>query len=433
MPPSPPGTDPHHGPAAPSRSVAPFMTLWTGQALSLFGSQAVQFAMIWWLTVETGSATVLATAAFVGLVPQVLLGPFIGTLVDRWSRRAIMFASDSVVALASLILAAMFHSGRGGIAAVFVVLFVRALGSAFHGPAMLASTTLMVPERHFTRIQGMNQALQGGLAIIGAPAGALLYGALPMAGVMLVDVVTALFALGPLMFIHVPGSGAPADGRPGILGQTMEGFRFLKSRRGHLVLVLMAAAINLCLVPAFALLPLLVQDALGGDALTLGWMTSLFGAGMLAGGVVLGAWGGFRRRITTSLTGIAGLGLAVLALGASPQEPRAFAPAALLVVGLMVPICNGPIHAIFQATVPPHYQGRVFTLLGTLSASMAPLGLTLAAPVAGLAGVRGWFILGGIVTFGMGILGFFLADLTGIEETRSDEISGPLAQDADIM
>lgn len=60
-----------------------FFTIWTGQAFSLLGSQLVSFAVIWWLTQTTGSATILATASLVGLIPQVVLGPFTGTLVDR--------------------------------------------------------------------------------------------------------------------------------------------------------------------------------------------------------------------------------------------------------------------------------------------------------------------------------------------------------------
>ena len=76
-----------------------FFTIWSGQAVSILGSQLVQFALIWHLTVQTGSATVLATASLVGMLPNVVLGPFIGTLVDRWNRRRIMLIADSIVAL----------------------------------------------------------------------------------------------------------------------------------------------------------------------------------------------------------------------------------------------------------------------------------------------------------------------------------------------
>lgn len=400
-----------------------FTVIWCGQALSLFGSAAVQFALIWWLTLQTGSAGVLAGATFVGLLPQVVLGPVIGALVDRWNRRTIMLVADAVVALASLVLAVLYSRDAAGVEAVFAVLLVRALGSAFHGPAMLAASSLLVPERHLTRIQGWNQSLQGALAIVGAPAGAFLYTSLSMAGVMLVDVVTAAFAVAPLLVIRIPEPERQAHAAqtpPSVLGETLAGLRYLRSRKGHMALMLIGASINLFLAPAFTLLPLLVQNDLGGNAMTLGWMTSLFGAGMIAGGIVLGSWGGFSRRIVTVLAGIVGLGAAVLVLGMAPPEPLFIAAAALLTLGLMVPFCNGPIYAILQATIEPAFQGRVFSLIGSLAVATAPLGLLLAAPIASVAGVRAWFLAAGVISLAMGAVGFLLPALVRIEDSSGD-------------
>ena len=400
-----------------------FMVIWCGQALSLFGSAAVQFALIWWLTLQTGSAGILAGATFVGLLPQVVLGPVIGALVDRWNRRTIMLVADAVVALASLVLAVLYSRDAAGVEAVFAVLFVRALGAAFHGPALLAASSLLVPERQLTRIQGWNQSLQGALAIVGAPAGAFLFTRLSMAGVMLVDVVTAAFAVAPLLFIRIPEPerlARDAQSPPSLLRETLAGLRYLRSRKGHMALMLIGASINLFLAPAFTLLPLLVQNDLGGNAMTLGWMTSLLGAGMIAGGIVLGSWGGFSRRIVTVLTGIVGLGAAVLVLGMAPAEPLFIAAAALLTLGLMVPFCNGPIYAIMQATIEPAFQGRVFSILGSLAVATAPLGLLLAAPIASVAGVRAWFLAAGAISLAMGAVGFVVPALVRIEESSGD-------------
>lgn len=409
-----------HDDAAPAPPpLGPFMTLWSAQAVSLFGSQAVQFALIWWLTVTHGSATILAAATLVGLLPQLVLGPLIGTLVDRWNRKTVMLLADAGVALASLALAVMFSQGSASVPAVFAALFVRALGAAFHAPAMLASTSLMVPPRHFTRIQGLNQALQGALAIAAAPAGALLYAAFTMAGVMGIDVVTALVAIVPLLFIRVPEVAKSPEvpaGAGGVWSETLAGFGYLRARAGHMALVLIGASINLFLTPAFALLPLFVERDLKGGAMTLGWMTSLFGVGMLAGGIALGAWGGFGRRILTSLAGILGLGAAVLALGLAPPAPVSVAAAALFLVGAMVPFCNGPIMAILQATIEPAYQGRVFALIGSLAVAATPLGLLLAAPIAGLIGVRAWFLAGGSIALAMGVVGLLTPALMRIEQ-----------------
>ena len=104
---------------------AAFFTIWSGQAFSLFGSMLVSFTLIWWLTKTTGSATVLATASLVGLLPQILLGPISGTLVDRWNRRLVMIVADSLIALATLALALLFLTGRVEIWHVYALMAVR--------------------------------------------------------------------------------------------------------------------------------------------------------------------------------------------------------------------------------------------------------------------------------------------------------------------
>ncbi len=403
--------------------MASFLVLWTGQALSLLGSMAVQFALIWWLTRETGSAAVLATAALFGLLPTVALGPVIGVLVDRWNRKHVMLAADGLVALASLALAYLYFTGAATTGSVFLILFLRGLGGAFHSTAMLASTSLMVPGEHLTRIQGLNQMLEGGMNIVSAPLGALLLGFLPMAGVMLVDVVTALFAIVPLVFIRVPrparAAVAAANSARSIWTDMIAGARYLADRRGLMSLIVMAALINMCLMPAFSLLPLLVSRELGGDALQLGWISSVFGVGAITGGIVLGVWGGTRRRIRTVLPALIGLGVGVALLGMAPSF--ATAAASMLMLGLIVPFANGPIQAILQATVAADYQGRVLGLMGSLTGATAPVGLILAAPIAEMVGVRSWYLTGGSVCLAMGIAGYFLPSLMRIEEPPGGE------------
>src|SRR5512134_2533055 len=188
----------------PAKWAGHFFTIWTGQALSLFGSALVQFALIWWLTQKSGSATVLAIAALVGMLPQIVLGPFAGALVDRWNRRVIMIAADGTIAIFSLLLAYLFATGTVQIWHIYAVMAVRALGGAFHYPAMAASTPLMVPGEQLTRINGLNQALQGVNSLVAPPVGALLLSILPTQGILLIDVGTALLAVLPLLFIPIP-------------------------------------------------------------------------------------------------------------------------------------------------------------------------------------------------------------------------------------
>jgi DHA3 family macrolide efflux protein-like MFS transporter len=410
--------------ASQDRPMRPFFILWTGQSLSLVGSQAVQFALIWWLTETSGSATILATATLLGLLPPIVLGPVIGALIDRWNRKTVMLAADGFVAAASLLLAWLFSTGIADIPHVLALLFLRALGAAFHSPAMTASTTLMVPQKYLTRIQGLNQSMQGLLTIVAAPLGAVLLAIFSMTGVMMVDVGTALLAILPLLAIRVPRpTRSDGLGQSSVWAETAAGFRYLVRRRGHVTLIAMSALINVLLVPAFSLLPLLVLQRLNGGAAQFGWLSSSFGAGLIVGGVALGAWGSFRKRIVTTLVAMTALGVAVTAVGLTPASSFLWALVSMSCVGLIVPLVNGPVYAILQATIAPDYQGRVFSLVASLAGAAAPLGLIVAAPVAEITGVGVWYLAGGIACVAMGIAGFFAPALMGIEDGTAEGVA----------
>jgi len=403
---------------------ARFFTIWTGQQLSYVGSYAAQFALVFWLTKTTGSATILATATMVALLPNILLGPFVGALVDRWNRRTVMMVADSFIALVSLWLAYLFWSGAMEPWHIYVVMLARALGGTFHGPAMLASTSLMVPERHYTRVSGLNQTIHGLLNLVGPLLGALLISLMPLHGVMLFDVATAAFAVVPLLFIAVPQPArehVEALKARSFLSNAREGLRFVLGWPGMLALVIAASILKITLMPAFALAPILVLEHFGGGAAELSFFEASAGIGTLIGGLLLSAWGGFRRKIHTSLMGIIVLGIGSIVLGLTPASMFLLALASVFFIGLMLPIVDGPIMAIMQSSVPPEKQGRVFGLLGSLFALTTPIGLAIAGPVSDVVGVSLWFVLGGSACVSCGIASFFVRPMMHIEDQRPAE------------
>ncbi len=405
---------------APQKWAAPFFTIWTSQAISLLGSQMVQFALIWWLTKTTGSATVLTTATLVGILPSVVLGPFVGALVDRWNRRRILILADSGIALVTLILAYLFLMGWARVWMVYLALFLRALGGGFHSPAMAASTSLMVPDKQLTRVQGLNSSLSNGLNIISAPLGALLLEALAVAGVLTIDVISALFAVIPLFFIPIPQpDNSQLSQKERLAASVWEDFKvglaYVRRWPGLVALLTMALFLNMVIGPAFALLPLLVREFFQGDALQLGWFNSAFGVGAVAGGLILGIWGGFKKKIHTSQLGLIGLSLGLGLIGFATQKMMIPAIGGILVVGIMISLTNGPIMAILQSAVDPAMQGRVFTLVSSLASAMSPLGLILAGPISDLISIQIWYIVSALLTAAFGIGGFFSKALMSLE------------------
>jgi DHA3 family macrolide efflux protein-like MFS transporter len=398
----------------------PFFLIWGGQAFSLLGSSLVQFALVWWLTQETGSATVLAMATLVALLPGIVIGPFAGALVDRWPRRWVMVAADASIALITawaLILAwneslQPWH--------VYVIMFIRGCGGAFHWPAMQASTSLMVPRQHLARVAGMNQTLYGLMNIMAPPLGALLLSLAALPLVLLIDILTAALAIVPLLFISVPQPpvtpAAAAGSRPSMLADLRVALRYIGAWPGLLMVMAIAMVVNLVLTPAFSLMPLLVVDHFQGGPWHLGGLESAFGVGVVLGGLMLGAWGGFKRRIYTSLAGLVGMGVGVILIGLTPASLFALALGAMFLAGFTQPMVNGPIMAILQAMVAPEMQGRVLALLYAASTAMTPLSLAVAGPVADAVGIAPWYVVGGLICLLLAGAGLLLRPVRRIED-----------------
>lgn len=377
-----------------------FFIIWTGQAFSIFGSSIVQFALIWHLTKETGSATVLATAAILTMLPGLLFMPLIGAWVDRWNRKHIMVVSDLVIALATLGLAGLFWIDVVEVWHIYVFAFFRALGGAFHHPAMLATTPLLVPVRHLVRVNSLNQTLMGAITIISPPIGVLLIELFPMQGVLLVDVVTALIAVACLVPVAIPQpKRLYPDGKTSVITDIREGFRFILGWKGLVISISGIAIINFFFTPLFSLNPILITTHFNGGLAEIGWAQSIFGIGMVSGGLIMSVWGGFKKRIITRIFGMSIITVAVLGIGFTPGSLFIMFAAFSLLLGLGLPITNAPMVAIYQTVVPREMHGRLFTLLEWFRGVLGPLGLAIAGPVSDAIGVQAWYIVSGFVLF----------------------------------
>ena len=409
--------------ARDATSMRRFFVVWGGQAFSLLGSNLVQFALVWWITRTTGSATYLAIAAMAAIIPQIVVSPFAGALVDRWSRRKVMIAADASVAAATGVLAVLFYLDLAGVWEVCGLLAVRACATAFHWPAMQASTTLMVPEKHLSRIGGLNQALHGAGTVGGPPLGALLLELTSVAGVLAVDIITAAIAISTLAVIKIPNpqrmNGGSRDGT-GILSDIRECLRLIKSWPGMLSLLLVFMIMNFISAPTDALLPLLAVDRFGGGVVEFASMQSAFGVGLLVGGLLLGVWGGFKSRMVTLLSALCAGGIAIAAVGVVPSDRILAAIAFILTIGVSLSIANGATMALLQARIPPEMQGRMFTIIGMVCTAMVPVGLSLAGPVADVVGVHRWYIISGVVIVVAAMAAALSPKIMSIEDRSSD-------------
>lgn len=417
-----------------------FFMIWSGQAVSQLGSRLVGFAFVWHLTSTYHSATILSIATLVSILPDVIVSPIAGALIDRWNRKRVMIITDILTALLTLILALLFAFTKVQVWQIYLVMFLRATFGAFQWPAMLTSTSLMVPREQLARISGLNQTLAGAMGILAPPLGAFLVALLPMWGVLSIDIVTALVAVIPLLFFNIPQpeirpeeKDANGKVRSSLWKDLAEGFKYVLTLPGLMAVILSAMVINFLVSPAFSLLPLMVTDYFKKGAIELGIIDSVFSIGFLAGGLILSIWGGFKNRLVTSFLFLVIMGLCIALFGLVPNSNFYLAVGVLALVGIANPLVNGPLHAALQARVDPDKQGRVFTLLGSGAALAMPIGLAIAGPLSDAVGVEVWFIIGGIACVVMALiliankkvlqLGKDIPSATPLEEPSSNSVS----------
>jgi MFS transporter, DHA3 family, macrolide efflux protein len=404
----------------------PFYTIWIGQAFSLLGSTLVQFALVWWLTKTTGSAKVLASATIMALLPEIILGPFVGALVDRWNRRLVMIIADSGIAMATLGLVILFWSGLIQPWHIYVAMLLRSLGGSFHWPAMQATTSLMVPNEHLARVSGLNQAMRGLTQIIGPPLGALLMELLPIFGVLSIDILTAVMAVLPLVFIAVPQPPRLDEIKivtPAVLWQDVKvGFRFVAAWPGLLSILLIGIALNCIINPAFNMMPLMVTNHFHKDA----WLLSAFdaagGIGMLVGGLSLGIWGGIKNRIFVALGGTIVMCLFIILLGFTPPSLYILATLTFFIVGAANTVQNALFFAAVQGKIPSQIQGRVFTLFSSATSAMVPLAMLVAAFLVDKLGIMFLFKFAGIAGTAGTIFALTIPAIRNFEKAPAPEI-----------
>jgi DHA3 family macrolide efflux protein-like MFS transporter len=239
-----------------------------------------------------------------------------------------------------------------------------------------------------------------------------------------VDVITAIIAITPLLFIRIPqpvrADAAEMITPKRLLHDVAEGFRYMKNWKGLLYLTFIAAILNFLLGPAGTLSPLMVTQHFHKGVWELSLLESSMGIGIVVGGLTLGVWGGFKSKISTSLTGVIGLGLGVLIFGLAPANFFWVALVGMVMLGFMSPIANGPLQAIMQSRVAPEMQGRVMGTTQSICTAMMPLSMLIAAPVAELLGLRVWYWLGGSLVILIGLGAFFIPSIMALDHAQKD-------------
>ncbi|MEA4969666.1 MAG: MFS transporter [Candidatus Pelethousia sp.] len=375
-----------------------FYTIFAGQTVSLIGSSAVQFALIWWLASGTDSPMMLALSSLVVFLPQLLLGPFAGVWIDRLSRKKVAIAADLFMGFCALAFALVFLAGRPPYWAALLAMGARAVGSVFHTPSIQAITPLLVPQEELMRANGVNQFLQSGAFMLGPVLGAAMFATLPMWAILLTDTLGAVVASSLMLIVPIPEL-PPKEGEAAHFFDEMKGGLAALMRQKPLwLLTLCATACMAFFLPLSSYYPLMTSSYFRASAWHASIVELAYAGGMMLFAALMGSVGDKAKNpLAISYLGLLGLGLTSLFCGLLPATAWAFW-VFMILCGLMGGCGNVysiPYMATLQRSIPPEAQGRVFSLIGSLMSLAMPVGLLLSGPAAERIGVHGWFFITG--------------------------------------
>ena len=354
----------------------------TSQALSLFGSSLVQYALLWHVTLSTKSGWIMTLYILCGFVPAFLMSPFAGVWADRLDRKKLIMLSDGMIALATLALAVVFWLGEDALWLILVTAAVRSVGQAVQGPAVGALLPQFVPTEQLTRVNGLSGSLQSGLMLLSPMLAGVLMSLWPLEAVFLLDVVTAVLAIGILgLFLKVPPHAKAAAPQTVSYFTDMKlGFRYIRDHRFLVSFFVFIGALLFLIAPAAFLTPLQVARTFGGEIWRLTGVEIAFSAGMLLGGVTIALWSGLKNRIHTMILATMVMAVCTILLGVMPNFWIYLVP--MVVFGVALPFYNTPAAVMLQEHVEPEYLGRVFSVFTMISTSMMPLGMLVFGPLA---------------------------------------------------
>jgi DHA3 family macrolide efflux protein-like MFS transporter len=363
---------------------------------------------MFWLSIETGSAEVLAFTIIASLLPQLLLGFFTGVYIDRWNRKKVMIFADIFIAICTLIVSVLLYTGETRLSYFYILLAMRSAGMAFHMPAMQASVPLLAPEDKLMRIAGVNNIISSVSTIAGPALAALLISIFDLSVVLLFDVAGAILACISLLLVHIPDPSKKDESKPDMLREMLEGLKIIYKNPGLFWMFILAVLATFFIMPVAALFPLMTLNHFEGSTYHMSIIEIAWGIGMLAGGAFMGINKLKSYKIIVIILMYLLLGLTFVFSGILP--PSGFVIFAVITSfgGISMSVYSGSFTVVMQTMVEPSALGRVFSMYGSLTLLPSMLGLLATGFIADSIGITNAFIISGLAISIIGLAAFLV-------------------------
>ncbi|MFL2020349.1 MFS transporter [Weissella hellenica] len=355
-------------------------------------------ATIWYLTKKTGSATVLSIATILGMLPMVILSPFVGPMVDRWNKKGLLIFPDVFAACFAIILSVsgtVFHVFPLWL--IFISLLMRSCAQTFQMPTIQSVMPTMVPDKEITRMNGQLGMVQSANMIIAPALGAFLFAFIPIEYLILLDVLGTIIGICILTWVQIPNN-EKIDQPMHVLHNTRLGIKQLTNNKGLWYITLIGAVFTLTYMPAASIYPLMTMKYFQGTVSQAGLIEAIYSTGMLIGGTIIGLFGKWQDRMKPVIIAFFLVGIPTGISGILPGNQTGFLWFAALniIEGIAAPFFTTLLMAMIQQSYSAEELGRILGVLNSLLNLAGPIGLIFAGPLADVIGIERLFVIAGI-------------------------------------
>jgi DHA3 family macrolide efflux protein-like MFS transporter len=355
-----------------------------GQTISLLGTTASTFAIIYWAFTTTGKVSTLSWITLSSSLPMILLLPIAGAIVDRSNRKLVMILSDFGAVLSTIFIFTLLKLNMLQPWHLYISGAVVGIFHSFQFPAYSVVISLIIPKKHFARIHALFSFVGAGAGILGPIIAGFLMGLIGIANILLIDFITFLFAIATIIMIYIPQPQQTHQDRLSIktiFKESFSGITYIKGQKSLLILlVLFAISVFFANLGLILSTPMILKMT-SNNAMTLAFVQSSGAVGGLLGALILIILGTITKKKTNGmLLGIFGFFIGMIIFG-SGRDPWLWI-IGVFIISFFMPIVDALDQAIWQSKVNPAIQGKVFSVRKMLGLSLGPVAAAIAGPLA---------------------------------------------------
>ncbi|HZK87895.1 MAG TPA: MFS transporter, partial [Anaerovoracaceae bacterium] len=371
----------------------------SSQILSLFGSSVVSYAVVWYITLKTGSASLMTVSILASFLPQIVISLFAGVWADRYNRKLLIISSDLLTGVSTLVLAIYFLMGHESITLIFIISAIRSVGSGIQTPAVGAILPQIVPMEKMTRINGINSALTSVMMLLSPAVAGIFFATLGFGYTLLLDVITAALAVGILSFLKVRAyqrevKEGDESLKEGTFSELKAGLSYTKNHKLISRILIFYAVFFFMVSPAAFLTPIMIARSFGTEVWRLTANEMFWTGGAIFGGVIVAWLGEFKDKIRILAISTISFGITFILLGLSTNF--IFYLGVMFASGIFLPFFSTAETVLILENVEEHMLGRVYSIVQIIISAVMPLGMLLFGPLGDVISIESILIGSGL-------------------------------------